>query len=534
MIPNPPQAPSDDPLKLAELFQGGGEPWLPLLKPVIEKLKNAATFVGPARDKRIVPVRELTFQALKPNPPEKWKVVIFGQTPYPRVESATGIAMFDNAFHTWTDPGFMKCASMRNILKAALIWGHDISTDTSQKELPPLLAKHNVVPPAEWFQAVLSQGVLLVDASLTRSTDDSIPVAQHVDFWEPVAEAIVAAILKAKETAAPEHRGVVFAWWGAHARGLRAMVEKLAARHPSVPVRHVDHWHPAARDKRFTEGNHFKQLNVALTELGASEIGWLPTPGWQQRHNAAPETAERMGGFIKDTMELHKFYLDRLQGARDETSVAMPALEGVMATPRVDFAAALRAAERAVSGLAGAMEAARAYARQSVAAKRSLGLDEDEAAAVHVYTMASAFYKQLNAALRDPDRSRAKPFYPFLRLFLEAVARLPGTDAPLFRGVGADLHAQYPNGGEVTWWGVSSCTPKRSVATGFLGSSGARTLFEVRPRAAVCIQKLSAFASEEEYIIAPGARLAVRSVSVAKDKLCTVVLDELDAPRLVS
>ena len=59
---------SDDPLKLAELFQGG-EAWLPLLKPVIEAQPDAATFIGPTRDPRIVPVRELTFQALKPNPP---------------------------------------------------------------------------------------------------------------------------------------------------------------------------------------------------------------------------------------------------------------------------------------------------------------------------------------------------------------------------------------------------------------------------------------------------------------------------------
>jgi len=534
MAADPPEATSDDPLKLDELFKGGGEPWLPLLKPVLEKLPKAATFVGPGRDKRIVPVRELTFQALKPNPPEKWKVVIFGQTPYPRVESATGIAMFDNAFHEWNDPRFLKCASMRNILKAALIWGHGVSPDISQKQIPALLKEHEVVPPAEWFQAVLSQGVLLVDVSLTRSTDDSIPVKQHVEFWEPIAEAIVASIISAKATAAPEHRGVVFAWWGAHARGLRPMVERLAALHPSVPVRHVDHWHPAARDKRFTEGNHFKDLNDTLVELGASEIGWLPTPGWQERHNAAPETAERMGGFIKDTMELHKFYLDRLQGARDEILDTMPAIEGVMAAPRLDFGEALRGAQQAVKGLAAAVDAARAYAKRAVASQRSLGLDEDEVAAVHLYTMASVFYRQLNAALRDRERARAKPFYPFLRLFLEAVGRLPVTSAPLWRGVSADLHAQYPEGAEVTWWGVSSCTPKRSVANGFLGSSGARTLFEVHTRSAVCIQKLSAFTGEEEYILAPGTRLCVRSAKVSKDRLCTVVLEELNAPRLVS
>ena len=33
---------TDDPLSLTELFQGGGEPWLPLLKPAIEELAEAA------------------------------------------------------------------------------------------------------------------------------------------------------------------------------------------------------------------------------------------------------------------------------------------------------------------------------------------------------------------------------------------------------------------------------------------------------------------------------------------------------------
>ncbi len=525
---------ANDPLKLTELFQGGGEPWLPILKPVIEAQPEAQTFVGPARDKRIVPLRELTFQALKPNPPERWKVVVFGQSPYPRIESATGIAMFDNAFHSWQEPRFPQVASMRNMLKLALIWRHDHPETLPAKEIPPLLKKYDVVPPTEWFQAILSQGVLLVDASMTRHTDDAIPVARHVEFWAPVAESIVEAILTAKESAAPEHKGVVFAWWGAHAKSLRAAVEKRAAKHPSVPVRHVDHWHPASRDNRFNEGNHYKKVNDALVELGSSEIDWLPTPGWKSRLPTAPETTERMGGFLKDTMELHKFYLDRLQGARDETVAAMPALDGVMSTPRYDFAEALRYAEKSVPGLSSAVTSARAYAKRAVSEKRSLGLDEDEVAAVHLYTMASQFYRKLNAALRDRARDTARAFYPFLRLFLDAMGRLPGTKDPLWRGVSADLAGQYPEGSEVVWWGVSSCTPKMSVATGFLGSSGARTLFEVRPRGAVCIQKLSAFVGEEEYIIAPGTRFKVSSTKMARDKLCTVVLEELDGARLVA
>ncbi|GAA4236706.1 hypothetical protein FHR32_008062 [Streptosporangium album] len=62
----------NDPLALAELFKSGGEPWLPLLKPVIEAQSAAATFIGLGRSPMVVPVRELTFQAIKPHPPHKW------------------------------------------------------------------------------------------------------------------------------------------------------------------------------------------------------------------------------------------------------------------------------------------------------------------------------------------------------------------------------------------------------------------------------------------------------------------------------
>ena len=111
----PPAAQPDpnDPLALAELFAGGGEPWLPVLKPVIEAQASAAAFIGPKRSPQVVPVRELTFQALKPNPPHKWKVVVFGQNPYPRAESATGIAMFDNQFGNWADSTFGKVITIR-------------------------------------------------------------------------------------------------------------------------------------------------------------------------------------------------------------------------------------------------------------------------------------------------------------------------------------------------------------------------------------------------------------------------------------
>jgi hypothetical protein len=51
-----------------------------------------------------------------------------------------------------------------------------------------------------------------------------------------VVEAIVEEILKAKQKAAPEHRGVVFAWWGTAAKSLRSAVERMQKKYPAVQV----------------------------------------------------------------------------------------------------------------------------------------------------------------------------------------------------------------------------------------------------------------------------------------------------------
>src|SRR5439155_25569643 len=119
-------------------------------------------------------VRELTCQAVKANPPEKWKVVAFGQNPYPRVESATGIAMFDNTFGNWADSQFGKVTSIRCIIKAAVMHKHKVPKTTAIADIRKLLTKENTVQPPEWFAAMLTQGVLLLNASLTASSDGSM------------------------------------------------------------------------------------------------------------------------------------------------------------------------------------------------------------------------------------------------------------------------------------------------------------------------------------------------------------------------
>ena len=527
-----------DPLALAELFAGGGEPWMPLLKPTIEAQPEAATFIGPNRDKAIVPVRELTFQALKPNPPEKWKVVAFGQNPYPRVESATGIAMFDNQFNQWSDGRFGAVTSIRCIIKAAAMWKHGIKKDTPVADIRALLAKHAVVPPPEWFGAMLTQGVLLLNTALTASTDVSMSTSEHTRFWRPVVEKIVEEILRSKQSADDKNKGVVFAWWGNHAKALRKVVEKLQKKYPGVPVRHLDHCNPAAMGHAFCNGNHFAAINSALASLGMDEVDWLPSTGWNGPANGdgAPDRfgdAGRMGDFITRTMELHKLYLDRLQGVKDEGR-DLPSITGLLATPPLPFPEAMAPVVERSRVLDFYVKDALGFGRKQAAASATAGLSEHEIAALHLYTTGSPFYRELNAALRDSDRSKVAPYFGYLRLVFSALYKLTPFPGSLWRGVAADLRAQYPSGGTVTWWGVSSCTADRSVAEGFLGMAGRRMLFEVTKARAVGIRHYSAFTGEEEYVLAPGTRLKVVDVKNDPCGLCTVRLEELADQRLVS
>jgi hypothetical protein len=69
----------------------------PLLQPVIEAQRRGVLRRARARQAHRAGARA-HLPGAQAQPPERWKVVVFGQSPYPRVESATGIAMFDNAF----------------------------------------------------------------------------------------------------------------------------------------------------------------------------------------------------------------------------------------------------------------------------------------------------------------------------------------------------------------------------------------------------------------------------------------------------
>lgn len=277
-------------------------------------------------------------------------------------------------------------------------------------------------------------------------------------------------------------------------------------------------------------------MNAALASFGADPIDWLPSRGWDTRaaQGAAADAgvAERMGAFIASTMELHQLYLERLAGVKDE-GLVLPAITGVFETPLMDFRDAVGPVAGLLSGLDRHVTLSHEFGKRR-ADEADAGLSADAIAALYLYTCESAFYREINAVLRSPDRTRIVPYLPYLRLLFSAVSHLPTRVEPLWRGVPLDLREQYRLGRTVTWWGVSSCTSKLAVARAFLGGRGRRTLFEVRPLRATGIQRFSAFTGEEEFILLPGTQLEVTKVTAERGGLCTVTLSELAEQILVS
>ncbi|CAF4576671.1 unnamed protein product [Rotaria socialis] len=140
------------------------------------------------------------------------------------------------------------------------------------------------------------------------------------------------------------------------------------------------------------------------------------------------------------------------------------------------------------------------------------GLTRDESAAVYLYTMEwgkGSFYRVLNQALRSEDRSKLKPWFPFLKLFEVAIEKLPSVKKAIWRGVQKDLSEKLKKDQILTWWAVNSCSSSVDVIKGFVDINS--TLFLIEAVNGRNIKGYTNFDNEDELILMPGTRLQVES-----------------------
>ena len=149
-------------------------------------------------------------------------MIIFGQDPYPRETSATGIAFFDGEFTEW-DQALSKAPSFRNIIKSALVASGKLPATAKILELKAAIQANKIVEPSMWFNSTIKNGVLWLNTALTFSGKEKACLDAHTKFWAPIISFIIQIIL-CVQAKAPQQKGLVFVMWGGNAKKLKPIV----------------------------------------------------------------------------------------------------------------------------------------------------------------------------------------------------------------------------------------------------------------------------------------------------------------------
>ena len=168
-----------------------------------------------------------------------------------------------------------------------------------------------------------------------------------------------------------------------------------------------------------------------------------------------------------------------------------------------------------------ALQSSLKFARHLVDRGKSLGLNVDQAAALHFYSQEflegeCPFYCSLNGALGGwgcEGHTPAHYYLPYIKLALGAIDVLPSEDGlVVYRGVRgvalAELLCGKVIGDTLTWWAFTSTTSDDDVLRdeAFLGSGEgleARTVFKITTKTGVRIKNFSNFGADSDYYMHP-------------------------------
>ncbi len=187
------------------------------------------------KGKTILPHSKLWFNALNTTPPDKVKVVILGQDPYPTPGHAHGLC-------------FSVMPDVKPIPKSLI---------NIYKELQDDLG---IVNHSGHLQSWAEQGVLLLNSVLTVESGQAN--SHQGKGWETFTDAIINQLNL-------QQHPIAFVLWGAYAQKKGAMVDTnrhfvLRSPHPS----------PLAAYRGFFGSKPFSQINQFLKQHNQQEINW--------------------------------------------------------------------------------------------------------------------------------------------------------------------------------------------------------------------------------------------------------------------
>ena len=200
------------------------QPWLKIVD--LDLLKSIENQL----DEDFLPAPRNVFRALTLSP-EKVKVLIVGQDPYPNADHAMGLAFSVNKTVS------VLPASLKNIFKEL---ESDLGVVRTNGDL------------SDW----VNQGVLLLNTTLTFNPTQP---RQHLNIgWDLFTKSIIEYTGK---------KGAIGVLWGNHA---------IAMKDFFLPDRVITSVHPSPLSayKGFFDSKPFSRVNQILIEQGISEIKW--------------------------------------------------------------------------------------------------------------------------------------------------------------------------------------------------------------------------------------------------------------------
>lgn len=166
--------------------------WLPLVNNALTHVPSEYIDYLQA-DEDWLPGPEYIFNAFS-LPLSQVRYILFGESPYPRKQSAHGYAFWDKAVESlWNDHGLDKkvnrATSLRNFMKMLLVSKGLLSEeDTSQPAILSINKSPLIVTCNELFTNMQKHGILLLNASLTLT---SLGLRKDARHWQGFMESLL-------------------------------------------------------------------------------------------------------------------------------------------------------------------------------------------------------------------------------------------------------------------------------------------------------------------------------------------------------
>ena len=167
------------------------------------------------------------------------------------------------------------------------------------------------------------------------------------------------------------------------------------------------------------------------------------------------------------------------------------------------------------------------------------GLTVDESASIMLYSMGwqpltECVFHALNTAIGSAQFEDIGAWYPYLKLFLTALSRLPPIQRTVYRSADAAIVEFYSGEKSFCWRGFTACSNWRDAFQPVYTASDVknRAIFSIRAKTVRDISKHCYLSKEDEFIFLPGTTFINYGCTYQSENECVLKVEEYGSTAL--